>query len=55
MCWCLLQEDGHGDVTNLVADQLAAGGLDAAAAKRAAEQEVWGFAGAIPSIDKLAW
>jgi hypothetical protein len=42
-------------VTDVLADQLAAGGLDAAAAALAAEQQVWGFTGAIPSIDKLAW
>jgi hypothetical protein len=42
-------------VTAVLADTLVAGGLDAATAAHAAEQEVWGISGPIPTIDKLAW
>jgi predicted pyridoxine 5'-phosphate oxidase superfamily flavin-nucleotide-binding protein len=50
-----LQEKGHVDVTDVLAEQLAAGGLDPATAAVAAEQEVWGFSGPIPTLNKLAW
>jgi hypothetical protein len=30
-------------------------GKDPAAVNRAAEEEVWGFAGPIPSLEKLVW
>jgi hypothetical protein len=52
-CW--LQAEGHRDVVEVLADQLQAGGLDADTAAVAAEQQVWGFDGPIPSIKKLAW
>ena len=32
-----------------------ANGKDPAAVKAAAEEEVWGFAGPIPSVEKLTW
>ena len=30
-------------------------GKDAAAVKAAAEEEIWGFSGPIPSVEKLTW
>ncbi|KAF6251346.1 lipoxygenase [Scenedesmus sp. NREL 46B-D3] len=53
--WAECKEKGHVDVTDALAEQLVAGGLDAATAATAAEQEVWGFSGAIPTTNKLAW
>lgn len=55
LCCAVVQEKGHPDVTAALEEQLKKGGLDPATAKTAAEQEVWGFNGPIPGVDKLAW
>eukprot|EP00775_Hariotina_reticulata_P007333 gene7333-7545_t len=53
--WKEVKEQGHPDVLEVVEDLLRKGGLDKETAKTAAEQEVWGFSGPIPTIDALAW
>lgn len=50
-----VQEKGHEDLTALVTEQFTKQGLTGDKAKAAAEEEIWGFAGPIESVKRLAY
>jgi len=51
--WNEVKDVAHGDIGAVV--RAKSNGKSPAAVKAAAEEEIWGFAGPIPSVEKLTW